>query len=85
MKKILLPENELPKKWYNALPDIPNGVEPSLDPGTGKPVGPEALSVIFAGPLLEQEMSPESWIDIPEEVLEKVCSGNALRLVPLSD
>ncbi len=81
MKKINLPDSELPKQWYNALPDIPNGVEPPLDPSTGKPVGPEALSAIFAMPLLEQEMSGHSWIDIPEEVLEVLTMWRPTPLV----
>ena len=81
MKKILLPESELPTQWYNALPDIPNGVEPPLDPASGKPAGPEKLSAIFAGPLLEQEMSPQAWIDIPKEVLEVLAMWRPTPLV----
>jgi tryptophan synthase beta chain len=69
-KKILLTEREMPRQWYNVCPDIPNGLQPPLDPGTNQPIGPDKLSAIFPMGLLEQEMSPESWIDIPEEVLE---------------
>ena len=32
MKKILLRDDELPKSWYNVVPDIPNGLRPPLDP-----------------------------------------------------
>jgi tryptophan synthase beta chain len=50
---------------------MPTPLEPPLDPGTGKPIGPEALAAIFPMPLIEQEVSRERWIDIPEEVLSK--------------
>ncbi len=69
-KKILLNDSEMPTQWYNVLPDIPNGVAPPLDPGTKQPMGPEKLAPIFPMGLLEQEMSDQSWIDIPEEVQE---------------
>ncbi|MHC4884473.1 MAG: TrpB-like pyridoxal phosphate-dependent enzyme [Planctomycetota bacterium] len=67
-KKILLPESAMPTQWYNVIPDIPNGVEPPLDPETQQPCGPEKLAPIFPMGILEQEMSAERWIDIPEEV-----------------
>ncbi len=70
-KKILLPESELPRQWYNVLPDLPTLLEPPLHPATGQPVGPEDLAPIFPMPLIEQEVSQERYIDIPEEVLEK--------------
>ncbi|VAW35149.1 Tryptophan synthase (indole-salvaging) [hydrothermal vent metagenome] len=67
-KKIFLPESEMPSQWYNVGPDIPNGLQPALDPATGQPMGPEKLSAIFPMALLEQEMTDQRWIDIPEEV-----------------
>ncbi|PLX51434.1 MAG: TrpB-like pyridoxal phosphate-dependent enzyme [Desulfobulbaceae bacterium] len=70
MKKILLEESEMPRQWYNILPDIPNGIAPPLDPMTKEPMGPEKLAQIFPMGLLEQEMSDQRWIDIPEEVQE---------------
>ncbi len=69
-KKIYLRDDQLPNQWYNVIPDIPNGLQPPLDPETKEPMGPEKLSVIFPMALLEQEMSDQSWIDIPEEVLD---------------
>jgi len=69
-KKIILREDEMPKQWYNICPDIPNGLLPPLDPGTGEPIAPEKLAAIFPMGLLEQEMSPNRWIDIPDEVRE---------------
>lgn len=70
-KKIVLPESEMPTQWYNILPDLPTPLEPTLHPGTGQPVGPEDLAPIFPMPLIEQEVSQERYIDIPDEVLEK--------------
>ncbi len=70
-KKIILPESELPRQWYNILPDLPTPLEPPLNPGTGQPVGPEELSAIFPMALIEQEVSQERNVNIPEEVLEK--------------
>jgi tryptophan synthase beta chain len=71
IKKILLPESEIPRQWYNVLPDLPTPMEPDLHPGTGQPVGPDDLAPIFPMPLIEQEVSQKGYIDIPEEVLEK--------------
>jgi tryptophan synthase beta chain len=70
-KKIFLPESEMPRQWYNIAADLPTPMEPPLHPGTGQPVGPEDLSPIFPMPLIEQEVSQERFIDIPEEVLER--------------
>ena len=68
--KVLLTENEMPRKWYNIMADMPNKPLPPLHPATGKPVGPEDLSVIFPMELIKQEVSADRYIDIPEEVLD---------------
>lgn len=68
-KKILLSEKDMPKKWYNVLPDLPEELPPPINPATGKPVAPEDLLPIFPRGLIEQEMSPERWIEIPDDVL----------------
>jgi len=65
-RKILLTEDEIPRQWYNVLADIK--MNPPLGPD-GKPVNPEALTPVFPMNLIEQEVSTERWIDIPEEVL----------------
>ncbi len=70
--KILLQENEIPTKWYNIQADLPTPLPPPLHPGTGQPVGPADLAPIFPMNLIEQEVSTERWIDIPEPVLEKL-------------
>ena len=69
-KKVLLRDDEMPTSWYNVVPDIPNGLQPPLDPETKQPIAPEKLAAIFPMGLLEQEMSPQRFISIPEEVLE---------------
>jgi tryptophan synthase beta chain len=70
--KIVLPDNEIPRQWYNILADMPNPIKPPLHPATHEPVGPKDLSAIFPMALIEQEVSAERWIDIPEEVLDSL-------------
>ena len=67
--KILLEEHEIPTHWYNIVADMPNPPAPSLGPD-GQPVPPEKMLAIFPGNLLEQEMSAERWIAIPDAVRE---------------
>ena len=68
--KILLDESELPTHWYNIIPDLPSPPPPVLHPGTLEPVGPDDLAPLFPMDLILQEVSPESYIEIPEEVRE---------------
>lgn len=67
--KIHLEEEEMPTKWYNILPDLPKPLDPPLNPMTQKPATPDDLTPIFPMGLIEQEVSQERWIPIPEEVL----------------
>ena len=69
--KIFLDESEMPKQWYNIQADMPSPMKPPLHPGTGQPVGPDDLAPIFPMNLIEQEVSTERWIDIPEAIMEK--------------
>jgi len=68
--KIILDENDIPRKWYNILPDMPTSLSPPLNPETKEPIGPKDLSAIFPMELIKQEMSQERFISIPEEVRE---------------
>jgi tryptophan synthase beta chain len=68
--KFLLPESQIPTHWYNVIADLPAPPAPVLHPGTLKPVTPADLLPLFPGALLEQEMSGERWIKIPDEVRE---------------
>lgn len=67
--KIFLDESDIPRQWYNLAADLPTPLQPPLKPD-GTPVGPADLEPVFPGNILEQEMSQERWIDIPEEVTE---------------
>jgi tryptophan synthase beta chain len=60
----------MPRQWYNALVDLPTPLAPPLDPETRQPVSPEQLGVIFPQSLIEQEMSQERYIQIPDPVLD---------------
>lgn len=68
--KILLREDEIPREWYNVQADLPSPLDPPLHPVTMEPLGPEDLAPLFPMALIEQEMSQERWIKIPDEVLE---------------
>ncbi len=67
--KVLLNEDEIPRQWYNLAADLPHPPLPPLGPD-GNPIGPEALAPVFPMNLIEQEVSSERWIDIPQEILE---------------
>ncbi|WP_163715316.1 TrpB-like pyridoxal phosphate-dependent enzyme [Mangrovibacterium lignilyticum] len=66
-KKIFLDEADMPKQWYNLAPDLPTPLNPPLGPD-GKPISPDMLAPVFPMNLIEQEVSQERWIDIPEEI-----------------
>lgn len=68
--KFLLGENQIPTHWYNVIADLPAPPAPVLHPGTMKPVTPADMLPLFPPGLLEQEMSAERWIKIPDEVRE---------------
>jgi len=70
-RKIVLEDSEIPRQWYNIQADLPKPLSPPLHPGTQKPVGPDDLAPIFPMNIIEQEVSTQRWIDIPEEVLDK--------------
>ena len=66
--RYVLGPDDMPRQWYNLAADLPSPLQPPLGPD-GNPVSPEALRPVFPDTLIEQEMSQERWIDIPEEVL----------------
>jgi tryptophan synthase beta chain len=72
--KILLDEEQIPKKWYNVQADLPSPLDPPLHPATHKPVGPDDLKAIFPMELIRQEVTTDRHVDIPEDV------RNVLRL-----
>jgi tryptophan synthase beta chain len=66
--KIQLDENELPKQWYNILPDLPKALDPTLHPANLEPITPKDLAPLFPMEVIKQEVSQESFIDIPTKV-----------------
>jgi len=67
--KVYLSEDEIPRYWYNISSDM-EPISPPLDPETKQPISSEKLKAIFPQALLEQEMSSERFIPIPDEVYE---------------
>lgn len=66
-RKIFLTDDEIPRQWYNILADIK--MNPSLGPD-GNPISPDDLAPVFPMNIIEQEVSDQRWIDIPEPVLD---------------
>ena len=69
-ERILLDPEELPKRWYNLVPDLSGPLPPPLNPSTRAPIGPDDLARVFAKELIRQEVSTDRFLDIPEEVRE---------------
>ena len=69
IKKILLSEDDIPKQWYNIVPDLPHPLPPFIDPETKQP-GVGIVPRIFPKEIIGQEISQERWINIPDEVRE---------------
>jgi tryptophan synthase beta chain len=68
--KITLPESEIPTHYYNIQPDMPTPLDPPLHPVTKEPIGPDLLAPIFPMSLIQQEMTQEPTVEIPDEVRE---------------
>ena len=68
--KYLLPEDQIPRHWYNIAADLPAPLPPVLHPGTGAPIGPDDLAPLFPMALIGQEVGTEREVEIPEPVRE---------------
>lgn len=68
--RFMLGEQDIPTHWVNLLPDLPPEGPPPLHPGTKEPAGPDDLAPLFPMALIEQEVSPEPEVEIPEPVRE---------------
>ncbi len=64
-RQFRLDVDELPTRWYNVVPDLPEPLPPPKDPDDG-PSRIEQLPNMMIGECLKQEFSTDSWIDIPE-------------------
>lgn len=80
-KKFCLTERQIPEQWYNIVADMPNKPLPPRHPATRQPVTKEQMSAIFAEELLDQEMSVERYIDIPDQVRDVYRIWRATPLV----
>lgn len=66
--KYVLDESDLPRHWYNIAADLPEPPKPPLNPATGEPLTPDALKPLFPMAVIEQEVSTEREIPIPDPV-----------------
>ena len=66
--KFILPDDRIPKVWYNLPADLPHPLPPILNATTGKPVGVEELTPLFPMSEILQEVSTEREIEIPGPV-----------------
>ena len=66
--KVFLSEDEIPRQWYNLNADLPPQ-NPPLKPDL-EVITPEFLGMIFPMNLVAQAVTPDRWVDIPEEILE---------------
>lgn len=69
-KKFLLTDKQIPTKWYNIVADMENKPLSPLNPQTKKPITADELKTVFVEGLVEQELSQERFIEIPEQVLD---------------
>lgn len=80
--RINLPEEYLPKQWYNVRADMKELPDPMLNPGTMQPITkPEELEAIFCHDLAVQELNnTDAYIDIPDEIQKfyKMCRPSPL-------
>ena len=72
--KFILPEDRIPRAWYNIAADLPVPLPPPLHPGTGGPIGPDDLAPLFPMALIGQEVSTDREIEIPEPVRQAYAS-----------
>lgn len=70
IRKIFLPEDKMPKSYYNIAADLLIPLAPPLHPGTMQPIGPADLEPLFPMEVILQEVSSERYIDIPGPVQE---------------
>jgi tryptophan synthase beta chain len=68
--KFVLPEDRIPRAWYNIAADLPVPLQPPLHPGTGQPLGPDDLAPLFPMALIGQEVSQDREVEIPDPVRE---------------
>ena len=80
-RRIVLPTREIPEAWYNLAADLPEGIPPHRHPATGQPVSAADMRAIFPPALIEQEVSTQRWIDIPDAVRDQLALWRPTPLV----
>jgi tryptophan synthase beta chain len=63
-----LGQSDIPERWYNIMADLPEPLPPPLHPGTKQPVSLQDMTAIFPESIVMQEMCPDRYVPIPEEV-----------------
>ena len=63
-----LTQADIPTHWYNLAADFSEPMLPPLHPGTKQPVTLQDMTAIFPENLVMQEMCPDRWVEIPDEV-----------------
>ena len=66
--KFILPDDRIPKAWYNLPADLPQPLPPVLNATICKPVGADDLTPLFPMSEILQEVSTEREIEIPDPV-----------------
>lgn len=80
-RRILLDEREQPQAWYNAVADLPAQLPPALDPVTHEPLAAGRLAELFPRALVEQELSRQRWVEIPDGVRKALALWRPTPLV----
>jgi len=65
---IQLDQAELPKRWSNPLSYFDQPLDPPINPATKEPMEIKEMKKIFPGQCMDQEVSVDKEIDIPEPV-----------------
>ncbi len=63
-----LAQKDIPAEWYNLLADLPEPMPPPLHPGTRQPVSLDDMTAIFPENIVRQEMCPDRYVEVPDEV-----------------
>ncbi|ABM62406.1 TrpB-like pyridoxal phosphate-dependent enzyme [Halorhodospira halophila] len=66
--KYVLDEARIPRAWYNISADLPAPLAPVLHPATREPVSADDLAPLFPRGVIEQELTTEREVEIPEPV-----------------
>jgi tryptophan synthase beta chain len=80
-RAVMLSPDDIPTSWYNIQADLPEPLQPPLDPSTKKPVNPAMLERLFAKELVRQEVATDRFVKIPDEILDAYL--RLLRPTPL--